>query len=344
MGETWSLTCFDPATGDTQLFDDSNYVVSLVISADNAKDGTYDIGFSRFHVVEQANELIGDIVEFDAKVIPGKLIIGDGGTTDEPTTAPTTKPTQGGPTQKDFIVKGSTVEYKKGEKNYMDFFTESNGHKGNMVVFEIGDLPAGVTATVDPVSKAFANKPKWSVMGETWSLTCFDPATGDTQLFDDSNYVVSLVISADDAKPGEYEIGFKRFHVVEQANELIGDIVEFDATIVPGKLIIPPVGGTTTTTAPTTAPTTVTTTPPTTDALYGDTNCDGKVNIADVVVLNKWLNDNSAYAMTAQGKINADCCDAKAGTPDENDSKAIIQSLVHLVKISDGKCTAADLK
>ncbi len=99
------------------------------------------------------------------------------------------------------------------------------------------------------------------------------------------------------------------------------------------------------TTAPTTAPTTVPTTPPTPgDVLYGDTNCDGKVNIADVVVLNKWLNDNSAYAITDQGKVNADCCDAKAGTPDENDSKAIIQSLVHLVTISDGKCTAADLK
>ena len=80
--------------------------------------------------------------------------------------------------QSDFIVKGTDVKYDPSGDNYMDFFTESNGHKGNMIVFEISDLPAGVTATVDPVSKAFSNKPKWSVMGETWSLTCFDPASG----------------------------------------------------------------------------------------------------------------------------------------------------------------------
>ena len=104
---------------------------------------------------------------------------------------------------------------------------------------------------------------------------------------------------------------------------------------------------TTTTTSEVTTTTTSKVTTTTTTAepgtlLYGDTNCNGVVNIADVVVLNKWLNDASSYAMKDQGKINADCCDAKGGEGlDASDSKAIIQSIVHLVKLP---CAASDLK
>jgi len=68
--------------------------------------------------------------------------------------------------------------------------------------------------------------------------------------------------------------------------------------------------------------------------LYGDTNCDGTVNIADVVVLNKWLNDNKSYAITDQGKINADCFNPKDGAElTVDDSDAIIKSIVHLVTL-----------
>ena len=338
MNKTWSCQTMDPTTKDPLAFNDDNYVVSLIINADNAADGTYQIGFDRFHVVEQPHEKFGPIVEFDAKVIPGTLIVGD----DEPgSTDP--KP------ESDFIVKGSTVNYVKGGENYMDFYVESNGHKGAMLAFELSDLPAGITAEVDETScLAFDHEPLWSLMNKTWSCQTMDPTTKDPLAFNDENYVVSLILTVDDSvKAGEYEIGFSRFHVVEQPHEKFGPIVEFDATVVPGKLIVGEPGGTTTTTKTTTTtttttkPTTTTTAPTPGKVVYGDTNCDGKVNIADVVVLNKWLNDNSAYAITAQGKINADCCDAAAGTPDENDSKAIIQSLVHLVTLP---CKAADLK
>ena len=103
---------------------------------------------------------------------------------------------------------------------------------------------------------------------------------------------------------------------------------------------------TTTTTKAVTTTTTEKVTTTTTTAepgtlLYGDTNCDGVVNIADVVVLNKWLNNNADYAIKPQGKINADCCDAKDGAGlDASDSKAIIKSIVHLVTLP---CAAADL-
>ena len=85
----------------------------------------------------------------------------------------------------------------------------------------------------------------------------------------------------------------------------------------------------TTTSTTTTSTTTVPGTPN-----YGDTNCDGKVNVADVVLLNKWLADNKSYNLTAQGALNADCFNPKAGKDITSaDSDAIIKSIVHLVTL-----------
>ena len=90
---------------------------------------------------------------------------------------------------------------------------------------------------------------------------------------------------------------------------------------------------TTTTTTTTSTTTTSTTTVPGTPN-YGDTNCDGKVNVADVVLLNKWLADNKSYNLTTQGALNADCFNPKNGTDITSaDSDAIIKSIVHLVTL-----------
>ena len=155
------------------------------------------------------------------------------------------------------------------------------------------------------------------------------------------------------AKPGTYTWNLSRFHVVEDGINKI----EFDATINPGKIVVKGEGTTTTTTEPpkTTTTTTTSEAPKTTttttttsgqpgDVLYGDVNCDKKVNIADVVLLNKWLNDAKSYDMSAQGKINANCCDKDTTGVDSNDSQAIIQSIVHLVDIAKGTCTSAQLQ
>ena len=81
----------------------------------------------------------------------------------------------------------------------------------------------------------------------------------------------------------------------------------------------------------TTTSTTTSTTVTPGDKLYGDSNCDGVVNIADVVVLNKWLNDSKSYNLTEQGKINADCFNPKDGADiTAADSTAIIKHIVHL--------------
>ncbi|MBQ8297845.1 MAG: dockerin type I repeat-containing protein [Ruminococcus sp.] len=99
---------------------------------------------------------------------------------------------------------------------------------------------------------------------------------------------------------------------------------------------------TTTTTASTPAP--VTTTPiedPTSNPgeyLLGDTNCDGKVNVADVVILNKYL-AGKGDLMTDQGKINGEVTaptTALSGVDlSYEDSTYIIQSIVHLWTLTE---------
>ena len=343
LGEQWSCQVQDPTSQDPRSFNDGQIIVALGLTVPaNIADGTYDIGMEYFHVVEQGHELKGDIIEFDAKIVPGQLVVGSGAST-TPTVAPTTPGDPG--VQADFVITGSEETYKAGETPIIKFTVESGGHKGAMLDFVIGDLPAGITAEPDPYCYAFDDMPGWSALGEQWSCQVQDPTSQDPRSFNDGQIIVALGLTVPaNIADGTYDIGMEYFHVVEQGHELKGDIIEFDATIVPGKLIVGGGSSQDPTEAPTQAPTQDPTQAPVGDVLYGDANCNGKVDIADVVVLNKWLNDNSAYAMKDQGKINADCCDAKAGTPDENDSKAIIQSLVHL---NDGKklpWTAADLK
>lgn len=43
------------------------------------------------------------------------------------------------------------------------------------------------------------------------------------------------------------------------------------------------------------------------DTLYGDVNCDGTVNIADLVLLARYASQDSAVSVTAEGLVNADC-------------------------------------
>lgn len=60
------------------------------------------------------------------------------------------------------------------------------------------------------------------------------------------------------------------------------------------------------------------TTPPATDSdikvtLLGDANCDGKVTIADSTAILQALGNPDKYGLSAQGALNADCCDPGNG-------------------------------
>ena len=110
---------------------------------------------------------------------------------------------------------------------------------------------------------------------------------------------------------------------------------------------------TTTTTTVTTTTTTVTEPQPTTTTTnpnpgtklaptWGDVNCDGTVNVADVVVLNRYLN-NPTYPVSDQGKVNGDVLDPqdKTGAAVDPagvrltaaDSETILKSIVELVTL-----------
>lgn len=114
---------------------------------------------------------------------------------------------------------------------------------------------------------------------------------------------------------------------------------------------------TTTTTATTPKPTTTTTvtTPkptapedPSSDPgayLLGDTNCDGKVNVADVVILNKYL-AGKGDLMTDQGKINGEVTAPTTVLSGVDltyeDSTYIIQSIIHLWTLTDNGPVATE--
>ena len=114
---------------------------------------------------------------------------------------------------------------------------------------------------------------------------------------------------------------------------------------------------TTTTTATTPKPTTTTTvttpkptTPPDPSSdpgayLLGDTNCDGKVNVADVVILNKYL-AGKGDLMTDQGKINGEVTAPTTVLSGVDltyeDSTYIIQSIIHLWTLTDNGPVATE--
>lgn len=67
-------------------------------------------------------------------------------------------------------------------------------------------------------------------------------------------------------------------------------------------------------------------------AAYGDANCDGKVNLADTVLIMQVKANPSKYSFTKQGEYNADCCDVGDGVSNK-DALAIQQYLMGLTEI-----------
>ena len=127
--------------------------------------------------------------------------------------------------------------------------------------------------------------------------------------------------------------------------EIDGKAVFWTVNYTPAKIVVEGGEDTTTTTTPaattttttTTKPVATTTTPvatttPTAEPgthLPGDANCDGKVNIADVVRLNKAIAGKAE--LSAQGKINADV--DYDGDQDATDSTNILKAIVKLVEL-----------
>lgn len=164
--------------------------------------------------------------------------------------------------------------------------------------------------------------------------------------------IIELVLALPtDVADGKYDIDMV-FEGVDRAvadnDNTTASVTLMGGSVTIGDVTEPTTASTTATTATsTTKATSATTTttkagsttttgkvdPTTGNVLYGDSNVDGKVNIADVVCLNQYLVDNTKYDLSAQGKINAEVnLDGKLTAAD---STSIIKSLVKLVTLPD---------
>ncbi len=137
-------------------------------------------------------------------------------------------------------------------------------------------------------------------------------------------------------EPGTYYVNMPTTQFMYK--EIDGKAVFWTVNYTPAKIVVEG-GEVTTTTTPAATTTTTTTTKPVAtttttaieegDHLPGDANCDGKVNIADVVRLNKAIAGKAE--LSAQGKINADV--DYDGDQDATDSTNILKAIVKLVEL-----------
>ncbi|MBO4877581.1 MAG: glycoside hydrolase family 9 protein, partial [Ruminococcus sp.] len=100
--------------------------------------------------------------------------------------------------------------------------------------------------------------------------------------------------------------------------------------------------GTKPTPEPTTVETTTTGERPET-ALWGDANEDNKVTVSDAVAVLQYISNQTKYALTDQGKANADLVDAGKGITGD-DAIAIQKIDAGLIKQSDCPVLSVRLK
>ena len=91
---------------------------------------------------------------------------------------------------------------------------------------------------------------------------------------------------------------------------------------------------TTTTTTATTTSTTTTVTAPPQKIVYGDTNCDGTVELADAILIMQSLANPDKYVVTEEGKTNGDVDKSTVGLT-SNDALRIQEFLLHKIESLD---------
>ena len=91
---------------------------------------------------------------------------------------------------------------------------------------------------------------------------------------------------------------------------------------------------TTTTTTTTSTTTTTTVTAPPQKIVYGDTNCDGTVELADAILIMQSLANPNKYVVTEEGKTNGDVDKSTVGLT-SNDALRIQEFLLHKIESLD---------
>jgi outer membrane protein OmpA-like peptidoglycan-associated protein len=351
-----NFTAIENGSGDPVKPEDGEavFVIATEIAAD-AKDGVYKIGFGdKCEVFKDATKN-----KFTTAAINGDITVGnptpDDGTTKptETTTTQTTKPTTTttvDTSKADVVFDFGSYKAKAGDKVNVNVMVDTKGQgvAAMDVVFK-ADSALKITG-IAKESPAFEKSvmTNMDILGA--NFTAIENGSGDPVKPEDGEavFVIAVEVAAD-AKDGVYKIGFgDKCEVFKDATKnkfstaaINGDITVGDPTPTTESTKVTESTETTKTTestsksTETTSKSTDTTTSSTSNLTpkYGDVNCDGEVNVADVVLLNKWLNNNADYAITEQGKVNADAdlTDDKGITL--ADSEAILKSIVHLVEL-----------
>ena len=278
-------------------------------------------------------------VELNITYVDGKIVIpGTATTTKAPATttseAPATTTTKSAPVVGEGIVyEIATVEGEAGADVDVPITIKGTDTGTAGMVLELS-ADSNLKLKRRMNGTAYEGAPTWNAKTLTYIWNAGD---GRNLVAADGAVLTTLKFTVPaDAQPGdEYPISFRSdlCKVIDQEG------VELNITYVDGKIVIP--GTATTTKAPATttseAPATTTSTQTTTTApagtvLYGDTNVDGRVSIADAVLLNKYLAGKAE--MTEQGKINADC-DKHSTELNLDDTTMILKFLAQLIEQSD---------
>ena len=275
-------------------------------------------------------------------------------TTKKPdTTTTTTKPVG----DADIIFDFGNYEAKPGDKIKVPVTISPNGNSVSAMHIQLKqDSPIKLT-NIGKSSPAFSSTLLINEAESSFEIITLDSEMKPMKIENGGTvFTLGYEVPAD-CPDGVYEIGFDVANVTRDNSSYtyksakvngfitVGDVK--DTTTTTTVTTTTTTSKTTTTTTSTTSNSGTTTTQPSGDDTYtpdwGDTNCDGVVNISDVVILNRWLHDETSITISDQGKVNADCCDpqdaaggkVKASSVDLTvaDSTAIIESIVHLVTL-----------
>ena len=326
-------------------------------------DGVYEIGFAECDVLRDNSDYT-----YKSAKVNGFITVGDAQdttttstTTTSTTTTTTTKSNPGTTTttkpvaDADIIFDFGNYTAKPGDKVKVSVILTANGNQiSSMGAVLKQDSPIKLT-NIGKTSPVFE---KTLVINQAeGSFNFATLVDGSTPMVvEDGGVVFTLGYEVPaDCPDGVYEIGFAECDVLRDNSDYTYKSAKVNGFITVGDAQDTT---TTTTTSSTTTTTTTTTTkdPGTTTTttgstpvdgeyapVWGDTDNNGTVNISDVVILNRWLHDNTSITISDQGKVNADCCDPqdpKGGKVKVSgvkltaaDSTAIIESIVHLVAL-----------
>ena len=345
--------------GDTKLADGTAVVVLNLLPGDSVKDGVYEVSFKDLTVGNFKD------VKSNPASIAGSITIGNPGTTDateKPTEKPTEateKPTEATEKPTDKQETTQSLDDKKNSKEWTWYFDDVTYDPAA----DTKKLGAAITAYVTKDQGTYGYEFTPLINGKSlkdagWTIkrakqdkngynfSSFDFNTenghlggasqskdGDTTLPDGTPVVVLNLLPGDGVKEGVYKVSFKDLTVGN-----FKDVKSTPASIA-GSITIGNPGTTEKPTDATDKPTdkptekpTDATQAPSGDYLYGDVNEDGKVELIDVVKLNRFITGVDKE-LSAKAKEQGNCYRLKAdeATLDGSDSVEILRYLIGLV-------------